>query len=402
MGAVQGTIHFTESQCLRVRTHLQTVLDNPAFAGSRRRQAFLRYVVEETLADRGHAIKETNIAVDVFERSSDFDAQSASVVRVTGGEVRKRLAQLYSSGLEADVRIELPLGSYQPLIQLLPSEPQPAADSPLAPSPVLVAESPGKPRWRPFHLLVVGAAVAVTSVFAAGYFWPKPPIERLWQPFLRQERPVLIYLVAPTLLAVSEPAKWLPLRDGQSIPNQYLQEMESTYVGTGGAVGAALFAEHLAARNQRFVLKFGNDLSFADLKNSPTILVGASRWTRELNQNFRFRMIAEDDMLKIVDDQNPGQSWAIPTRHREDRLEGFALVTRLLRSESGQPAMMVVGMDARNTMAAVEFLTRGDKFDQFAASAPAGWENRSFQIVLRNKIHGNSSGSLEIVATHLW
>src|SRR5689334_8682342 len=117
-----GECPFSEIEQQRISAHLEELLANPAFAGSRRRQAFLRYVVEETLAGRGPAIKETNIAVDVFGRGRDFNAQGASVVRVTGGEVRKRLAQAYASGLGRDIRIELPLGSYQPLFQFLTPE----------------------------------------------------------------------------------------------------------------------------------------------------------------------------------------------------------------------------------------------------------------------------------------
>src|SRR5262245_36223435 len=116
MATAQTVVQFTGEQQTRVRAHLQEILDHSAFAGSRRRQAFLRHIVEEALAGRGHMIKETSIAIDVFDRTSDETAQGASIVRVTGGEVRRRLAQVYSSGLTSGVHIELPVGSYQPLI----------------------------------------------------------------------------------------------------------------------------------------------------------------------------------------------------------------------------------------------------------------------------------------------
>ena len=115
MSVLHTSLPHTEQERLRILSHLDELLESPAFSGSSRRQAFLRYVVEESLAGRGDAIKERNLAVDVFQRDSDFDAQSASIVRVTGGEVRKRLAQAYASGLDHGLRIELPLGSYHPV-----------------------------------------------------------------------------------------------------------------------------------------------------------------------------------------------------------------------------------------------------------------------------------------------
>jgi hypothetical protein len=404
MATVQGAAQFTQAQRKRVRAHLDEILSSPPFAGARRRQAFLRYVVEESLAGRGQAIKEANIAVDVFERS-DFDAQSASIVRVTGWELRKRLAQVYASGIETDVRIDLPVGTYQPAIEFLP------AVAPVEPvkEPVLPVERPpvrdSKPvrarRWN-WRALAAITLVLIVAIVVVPILRPKSPIERMWQPFIGQGRPVLIYVAARRLLAVNDVDKWLPLRPGESIPTSELDESDASWVGSGGAYGAAFFAERFGRTDQPFVLKFGNDLSFADLKNSPSILIGASRWTGEFSRGLRFRFVNDGSMLRIFDSQHPEKSWAIPAVGRTDRSEGYSVVTRLIRAESGQPMLVIAGMDARNTMAAVEFVSREEDFNQFAETAPSGWENKSFQLVLSNTIHGNSPGKLTVVASHVW
>ena len=165
MPVLHSTLPHTEQERLRILSHLEELMESPAFSGSSRRQAFLRYVVEESLAGRGHAIKERNLAVDVFERNNDFDAQSVSIVRVTGGEVRKRLAQAYASGLDRGLRIELPLGSYQPIFHFA------SVDS--APSIVAVAELPlvkpaiGERKHRKWALGWI-AAVAAAGILVAG------------------------------------------------------------------------------------------------------------------------------------------------------------------------------------------------------------------------------------------
>src|SRR5262252_9084241 len=155
MPVLQTYAPCTEQERLKIMAHLDELLSSPGFAGSRRRQAFLKYVVEETLAGRGDAIKERNIAVDVFDRSSDFDAHSASIVRVTGSEVRKRLAQAYASGMDNGVRVELPLGSYQPSFHFT-SE---SAESLLPHSPQQSNE-PGTHAFTRFQI----AAAAITGV----------------------------------------------------------------------------------------------------------------------------------------------------------------------------------------------------------------------------------------------
>jgi hypothetical protein len=403
MAATQSPSLLSVSDQTLVVGHLNCVLAHDLFAGSKRRQAFLRYVVEETLAGRGGAIKETTVAVDVFGRSADFDAQSASVVRVTGGEVRKRLAQYYASEGDSPIRLELPVGSYQPVIHLphdfarledsrsavaLPVEPQ---------TTTAQVRTLSRARWW------LAAGVAMLAV-VAGFAWSmgrEPALDRFWAPFVHHEQPVLVSLVSPTLLAIHDPQKWLPLRPGESIPTTALQEMPDSYVGTGAALGGALFAEQLALRKQPFVLKFGGDLSFADFKNAPTIVVGVSRWAGEINRKLRFRFVRGETELAIIDSRT-GKEWSIVAGNRADRNEGYSLVTRLVNSEFGQPLILVEGMDSRNTQAAVEFLSRPADLGRFFDTAPAGWETHNLQVVLHNSIHGNSPGTVTVVASQVW
>jgi len=400
MSLLQANVLSSEKERSQILAHLEDLLESPAFAGSRRRQAFLRYVVQETLEGRGPAIKETNIAVDVFGRSNDFDAQTASIVRVTAAEVRKRLAQAYEGGLGRNLRIELPVGGYQPVFHVFP-----VTEIREAPLSVTAVEPSGRrtphQRWLVASVAVCAAAAAL--FLGARAIRPPSPTDLLWKPFLGHDRPVLVSLASPTMLYLANANKWLPLQPGGAIPTSDLDVMESSLVGTGGALGAALFGEQLASRGQRFELKFGDDMSFADLKHSPAILIGASRWTRELTKPLRFKLQVSENQMLLTDSEQSGRSWSIPVRHRSTQIEeGYSLVTRLLQSEAGYAVLIVAGMDVRSTQAGVEFLSRNGSFDQFARSAPRGWENENFQVVLQNTIHGNSSGSVSVVASHFW
>lgn len=76
---------------------------------------FLRFVVEQTLARKTEALKERTLGVDVFARPSHYDTNDDPIVRVTAGEIRKRIAQYYQEpGHEEELRIYLPLRSYVP------------------------------------------------------------------------------------------------------------------------------------------------------------------------------------------------------------------------------------------------------------------------------------------------
>lgn len=402
MSVLHAQNALSEKKRVQILAHLEDLLESPAFAGSRRRQAFLRYVVQETLAGRGPAIKETNIAVDVFGRSNDFDAQTASVVRVTAAEVRKRLAQAYEAGLPGNLHIELPLGGYQPSFQFLPvGETQEGSVS--APA----AGGAWRRNRRALWLIatVTTCVVAVVATFLVPRLVrPQSAVDRLWQPFLDQNTPVLICLGAPSVLSVKHRVnKWWPLRPGAMIPADDLVVMDNAMVGTGGALGAARFAEQLALRHQPFYLKFGSDFAFSDLKNRPAILVGSSHWTQELSRSLRFKIERGDDLIAIVDSQAAGRTWSVSrSRPASELEEGYSLVTRLIQSESGHPILVVAGMDPRDTQAAVEFLSNDRHLGPVVNSMPADWATKSFQVVLHNTIHGNSAGSLTVVASHVW
>lgn len=390
---------LSDSERKEVTTHLDKILASDTFAGSRRSREFLRYVVQETLEGRGAGIKERNIAVDVFGKGADFDSQSDAVVRVKAAEVRRRLAQVYEAGEETHaVRIELPLGGYQPLFHFTSSA---ALCEPVEPS-----SSQNKRRsylsgpW-PWGVL----AAIVFTAFAVGFriSHVHSSTDLLWEPFTRQTEPVLISLPAPTVFEVEHQDKWLPLKTGESIPSDELRPMASYYVGVGAAQGAARFAEQLALRHHSFLLKFGGDVSFADLRQSPAILLGAftSHWTMELTKELPFTLQGEGNN-RIVDSTVPGRFWQSdpPSSQRDPRI-GYALITRLLKSDSGNLLLMAAGIGAHDTQAAVDFLSHEKYFQQFSSRA-TDWPHRNFQIVIRSPIHGHTPGQPTAVAWRVW
>jgi hypothetical protein len=133
---------------------LISILDGPAFRSSPRSRAFLRFVVEETLAGRQDMLKERTIGVAVLGKVPDYDTGGDSGVRVRANDVRKRLALHYDTSFpKAGIRIDLPLGTYAP--RLVPSTPQVTADP--------VERHPRPPAMRLWHL----AAPTLVAMFLA-------------------------------------------------------------------------------------------------------------------------------------------------------------------------------------------------------------------------------------------
>ena len=94
---------------------LERILNSQAFRSSDRSRQFLAYVVQNTLAGHRDNLKERSIGVEIFHRKSDYATGDDPVVRISAGEVRRRLEQYYGSApADTTLRIEIPRGSYVP------------------------------------------------------------------------------------------------------------------------------------------------------------------------------------------------------------------------------------------------------------------------------------------------
>src|SRR6201996_6780533 len=114
-----------------IREQLERLLAHPLFANSKRYPALLAYTVEQTLKGNAVELKERSIGIEVFGRAPTYDANADPVVRITAGEVRKRLSlYYYDSSHTGELVIELPLGSYVPVFRQPETIVGPEADAP--------------------------------------------------------------------------------------------------------------------------------------------------------------------------------------------------------------------------------------------------------------------------------
>ncbi len=99
-----------------VRAQLDRILGSAEFHATDRLRAMLRFVVEQQLEGHGQRLHGYSIAVEVFGRSTDFDATHDPVVRVEARRLRAALERYYlTAGSSDPVLIEIPKGGYVPV-----------------------------------------------------------------------------------------------------------------------------------------------------------------------------------------------------------------------------------------------------------------------------------------------
>ncbi len=92
---------------------IEKLVNSQALHGSESLRKLLLYLAQQTLDHPGTPVKEHQIATEVFGRSSDFDPQVDSLVRVQAGRLRSKLAAYYETeGVDDHVVVDIPKGSY--------------------------------------------------------------------------------------------------------------------------------------------------------------------------------------------------------------------------------------------------------------------------------------------------
>ena len=99
-----------------IRAQLNTILSSEVFSRSQQLRRFLSFIVEQTLAEQGHTLKESVLAHELYGKGTDFDGGTDPVVRVDARRLRDKLREYYESRSDPIV-VSLPKGSYVPVFE---------------------------------------------------------------------------------------------------------------------------------------------------------------------------------------------------------------------------------------------------------------------------------------------
>ncbi len=388
-----------------VLKELDAIVSSHHFRGSKRYPAMLKYVVFAAIDGHASDLKERTLGVEVFGRDPDYDTNADPVVRISAGEVRKRIAQFYhENGHGAKLEIELPLGSYAPEFRLREPEPPGA----VAERDIEEVASTASRLHKSLHRyrIVAFGAIAVLAVTAAFgiYAYRKAALlknnstDELWQPMLKSPEPVLV------VVGTGHDAEQL---SPELAETTFFDRITGPYhhVSVATATTLANVAAVLRQRGTAFEIKEDNETSLTDMHSRTIILIGATNnaWTMRLVSPLRFRFLP-GPKAQVQDTKNlQNTDWSVDFLKPYGSIStDYAIVARYRDPTTEGPVMVVAGLGPFGTEAGGAFVATPQYLDQVAKQLPRGWENMNIEMVLRTEVIDGKAGPPVLVSATEW
>jgi len=167
---------------------------------------------------------------------------------------------------------------------------------------------------------------------------------------------------------------------------------------------AAQLSALFARINKPSQVRIGSHYSFADLRNSPAVLVGAynNRWTLQMTSNLRFVFAEEEGRAWIEDRSSPGKVWSYGLGPHGEVAEDYGVVTRLLDSKTGQVLIAAAGIGEHGTQAAADLISGPEYLREGLRSAPPDWQKKNLQVVVQTSVIENVAGPPRVIAAYFW
>ena len=441
----------------RLQQALDQILSSGPFRNTLQCQNLLRYIVKHSLAGEDNLLRERVIGSEIFGRRPDYETGDDPVVRIRVAEVRKRLAQYYQSLHETpEVHIEIPSGCYRATfrwnnsfhatingqvetfaavvpeagladISATDAEPHPLPQASHAPETpqtatapdALPASSARKNSWKIW-------GIAAGSLLLAGIAGLTAPnwtntqakhFKEFWSPWTSSPKPVIIVIGSNAVYRLSDSVTdqyakdhqlethgqefFVPFAPTAILHGSDLHPSVDSFVALGDVASVSALVANLTRQKQGFQERFPNDISFAELRNSPTLLVGGfnNPMTLELTKGLRFVMHARNE---IDDTQNPNRRWLLHASADSHDTEDYAIVTRLTQRPGDAPILSVAGMGQYGTLAASDFVCSPAAISDMTHLLPKDWASRNLQLILHVKVIDFKPAATEVIAVHVW
>jgi hypothetical protein len=408
-----------------ILAELESILSSRYFKSSKKYTAFLRHVVERTLAKDTKCLKERILGAELFHRPLDYDTTSDPVVRITAGEVRKRIAQYYQEAERNGIEFVLPVGTYIPEFRV--PYPQMSATNTVTQEAPLAKEGLAAPGTRepevpldledslttldppslhedlfrarlPRVLWMISAVLLVLFGFFLGRYVKKSPpteLQKFWAPVLADHG----------ILMISAGDFGLPASpESQSVEGRF---RTTRLVPAGTLYAATSIASAVLPEDKQFFTSTSSRLNYYDLQSGPSVILGTADdiWVSTFAKDLRYHFVHRaKNVVSIEDRLHPSNSdWSVDlSAPYTDQKIDYAVVARIHNASTGQWQVLAGGLSDKSIYGAGRFLRHPELFGKLTGAHPECFGKENIEFVISTPVLNGVSGPPTMMACATW
>ena len=196
----------------------------------------------------------------------------------------------------------------------------------------------------------------------------------------------------------------LPVAPDEPLLGRDIVPIPDQYIGLGSAEAIARIHGWFARKGKDSEIRFGNNLTFTDLRKAPAVLIGAfqNRWTVEFTRGLRF-VFEPSERAPGIRDTQTGKAWSLPQLRENGKTnEDYVVISRVLHATSGEFVVAAAGITQYGGHTVGEVLCQPRLLAEAVARAGKGWERRNLQLVYHVNVLGETAGPPELLAAYSW
>ena len=410
--AVTGHVTGAEPHLLEV----ERLVSSHTLHGSESLCKLLRYLADHAIKHPGVALKEYQIATEVFGRPADFDPHLDALVRVQAGRLRSKIAEYYASeGADDPIIVELPKGTYALAFH-------PAAPGAKGALRTVQESDVARPSARPTGsrrvVLVLSALLTLAIIAIVALLLTRPIMKSaatdenapaafrvFWKNFAAGPYPP--WVIFSNGAFVGRPETGLryfnPSRDSR-------EKILDHYTGVGEVLAVYDLDQVFSQLHRQIRVKRGSLFSLDDAQNNNLIFVGSPAENLNLldipnTHEFVFRRPTSgprkgDLAIVNVHPQADEPKMFFGSPSGDPLTEDYAIVGLVPGMNPAHSVLILAGTTTIGTQAAAEYVCRQDSLEQLLLrlSVSDTGEMKPFEAVLHVKVARGVPVGTELVA----
>lgn len=397
-----------------IQEAVDRILGSRHFAKAPLLSSFLTYICTRALEDKTVRISETEIGINVFNRSADFDPREDNIVRTYARHLRKRLQEYYATDGQHDpLCVDIPKGGYVPVFTIKPPaaeeiefnlDAKPSVESTKERHPPF-DHPPQQGRWKLWSLALL--SLAIYSFLLCWFTWhvtkpqPQPAqssqLHFLWNELFSSARDtfvvpsdisfVILQQANHRTFSLAEYLDWFSAEaPADHLAMSYLKDKTYTSVLNLNVVSSLQRLPEII--RDRFILRAAKNIRLDDLRDGNAILLGSNfsnPWDELFNKSLNFQFVnhPESDRYWIANHHPAtGEQALYEAKTSDDAHQTYAVIAFRPNLDHTGHVLLLQGIDAAGTQAAADMLFGGAALQALLHTAVTAQGLRGFEILI--------------------